>query len=267
MASVKRRVREIMMIPSAPGDTAGRAFDVFIITLIVLNTLAVVLETIPGLLDAYRPWVVAFEWFSVAVFVTEYVLRLWSITAEPEFAEPVAGRLRWMATPFAVIDLLAILPALLFAVDLRFLRVLRVLRILKLGRYADSVVILGNVLQRSRRELVTSLFLVLLALLITSSFMYFAEREAQPDDFASIPHAMWWGIIALTTTGYGDVVPVTTIGRIVGGATSIIGVAAIALPIGILSSSFVQELEARKQQKRAPQACPHCGKDIKHTKG
>lgn len=265
---VKRRVREIMQIPSAPDDIPGRTFDAFIVTLIVLNTLAVILETMPGVLDGYETWVRAFELFSVAIFVTEYILRLWSITAEPEYAHPVTGRLRWMVTPFAIIDVLAVLPALLFAVDLRFLRVLRVLRILKLGRYSDSVLILGNVLQRSRRELMTSFFVVMLALLLLSSFMYYAERDAQPDKFASIPHSMWWGIVALTTTGYGDVVPITSAGRLIGGATAILGVAAIALPVGILSSSFVQEVEARRVAKKraADTSCPHCGKDIKQVK-
>lgn len=267
MERVKRRVREILMIPSALDDVAGRAFDAFIITLIVLNTLAVIVETIPGVTTGYEAWFLAFEWFSVVVFGTEYVLRVWSITAEPQYAHPVWGRLRWMATPFAILDVLAILPALLFAVDLRFLRVLRVLRVLKIGRYSESLRILTDVMRRSRRELVTSLFLVGLALLLTSSFMYYAEREAQPDAFSSIPAAMWWGIVALTTTGYGDIVPITAWGRVLGGMTAILGVATIALPVGILSSSFVQELEARRKKKGAESIqCPHCGKDIKKEK-
>jgi len=268
MERAKTRVREIMAIPSAPGDIAGRAFDVFIMSLIVLNTIAVVLESMPGVMSAYRPWLVAFEWFSVGIFALEYLLRLWSVTTEAAYAHPVRGRLRWMATPFAVIDLLAILPALLFAVDLRFLRVLRVLRILKLGRYSDSVIILGNVLRRSRRELVTSLFVVLLALLLLASFMYYAEREAQPDKFGSIPHSLYWGIVAISTTGYGDIVPVTTAGRVLAGVTAIVGVAAIALPVGILSSSFVQEIEARRRLRAgvSESACPHCGRDIKEMR-
>lgn len=257
---LKRRVREIIMIPSAPEDTLGRAFDAVIIALIALNTLAVVVETIPGVEASFGPWLRAFELVSVVIFATEYVLRLWSITAEPQYAHPVRGRLRWMATPFAVIDLLAILPALLFAVDLRFLRVLRVLRVLKLGRYSESMRILTDVMRRSGRELLTSLFLVGLALLITSSLMFYAERDAQPETFSSIPAAMWWAIVALTTTGYGDVVPITALGRILGGATALLGVATIALPVGILSSAFVQELDARRKKKGV--ACPHCGKQF-----
>jgi len=266
-ADLKERVREIVRIPSAPDDAAGRFFDALIITLILANTFVLIAETVSGFGAGYESWLFAFEWFSVAVFVVEYLLRVWSITADPTYAHPVRGRLRWMATPMAIIDILAILPAFLtlVGIDLRFLRVLRMLRIVKLGRYADSFVILGNVLQRSRRELITSGFLVGLALLLTSSFMYYAEKDVQPESFSSIPRAMWWGVITLTTTGYGDVVPMTALGRVLGGMTAVLGVAAIALPIGILSSAFVQEIEARRKQREASGKgfpCPHCGKDI-----
>lgn len=280
---LKQRVREIVQIPSAPDDYVGRAFDAVIIALIFLNTAAVILETVPGFVDR---WGSALDWFelvSLAVFVGEYLLRLWSITAEPEYAHPVWGRLRWAMTPYALIDLVAILPALLFVrVDLRWLRVLRVIRLLKLSRYADSVQILTNVVKRSRSELLTSFALVLFALMLTSSLMYYAESSAQPEAFSSIPKAMWWGIVALTTTGYGDVVPITGLGRLLAGLTAILGVMFIALPVGILSSSFVQEIEARRKRMNyaAPilaaslnnalamrralvSTCPHCGKDIR----
>lgn len=259
---LRRRVRDIVMIPSPPGDKLGRVFDVTIVSLIVLNTAAVIVETLPSM-QPYASWFFLFEVVSVGVFIAEYALRLWSVTANPDYAHPIRGRLKWMATPMAVIDLLAIVPIFLFALDLRFLRVLRVLRILKLSRYSESTAVLANVMRRSRSELVTSLFLVILALILTSGFMYYAERDAQPEKFGSIPETMWWSIVALTTTGYGDVVPVTALGRVMGGLTAILGVASIALPVGILSSAFVQEIEARRTGKVEP--CPHCGKDIHST--
>jgi voltage-gated potassium channel len=279
---VKARVREIVQIPSAPDDVPGRLFDALIITLIVLNTIAVIIETLPGVQEQYGGALDTFEMVSVAVFIAEYLLRFWSITSEPGFGHPVTGRLRWMVTPFALIDIIAIVPAFV-GVDLRFVRVLRVLRVLKLGRYAESVQILANVLRRSRADLLTSFALVMFALVLTASFMYYAEHEAQPEAFSSIPRAMWWAIIALTTTGYGDVVPVTDYGRFLGGVTAVLGVAAIALPIGILSSSFVQEIEQRRRRnglsaallaasvnaeldakrKRASKLCPHCGKQVR----
>lgn len=259
---LKQRVREILQIPSNPGDRMGRAFDIVIITLIVLNTVAVIVETMPEIDDAYVEWLRAFELVSVVVFATEFALRIWSITTDPRYADPVRGRLRWLGTPYAIIDVLAILPALLFALDLRFLRVLRVMRVLKLGRYSESVQILSNVVKRSRRELLTSFFFLGIALILTSSFMYYAEREAQPDVFSSIPTSMWWGIVTLTTTGYGDMVPITTVGRLLGGFAVILGVASVALPVGILSSSFVQEIEARRRKDAEALSCPHCGKEV-----
>lgn len=256
--ALKRRVYEIIKIPSPPGDRLGQAFDTFIVTLIALNAFAIVFESVGDNAERYREWLTAFELLSLVVFATEFLLRVWSITADPRYARPVTGRLRFLATPFALVDLLAILPSIFLALDLRVVRVLRMLRLLKLGRYSESLRVLGNVLRRSREELLMSLFVVGLMLTLAASFMYYAEHAAQPDKFSSIPAAMWWAIVALSTTGYGDIVPVTTAGKILGGITALLGVATIALPVGILSSGFIQELNMRRQKP----ACPHCGKDI-----
>lgn len=255
---LKQRVFEILKIPSQEEDRLGRAFDTFIVTLIALNAFAVVFETIGDNDVRYGAWLRAFELLSLVVFGTEFALRVWSITADPAYARPVSGRLRFLATPFAIVDLLAILPSLLLALDLRVVRVLRMLRLLKLGRYSESLRVLGNVLRRSREELLMSLFLLGLSLTITASFMYYAEQEAQPEAFSSIPDAMWWAIIALSTTGYGDVVPVTVMGKVLGGFTALLGIASIALPVGILSSNFIAELNSRRRKP----ACPHCGKEL-----
>ena len=255
---VKRRVSEVLDIPSAPDDVPGRWFDRLIVTLIALNVVIVVVESIASVHATYRRWFDAFEVFSLAVFAAEYALRVWSITAKPEFAHPVWGRLRFVVTPFAVIDLLAIAPAFFFAVDLRFIRVLRMLRLLKLTKYSDSFRVLANVARRSREELLMALSVVLVALLLVSSLMYYAERDVQPEKFSSIPQSLYWGVIAITTTGYGDVYPVTNVGKVLAGVTALIGVATIALPVGILASGFVEELNRRRRQE----ACPHCGKEL-----
>lgn len=256
---MKRRVSEILDIPSAPDDAAGRWFDRFIVTLITLNVIVVVVESLEGA-ERYARFFRAFELLSLVVFSVEYAMRVWSVTAKAEYAHPVTGRLRFMASPFALIDLLAIAPALFPAqflgADLRAVRVLRMLRLLKLTKYSDSFRILTTVLRRSRDELLTAFSLVMVALLLVSTFMYYAEHEAQSDKFSSIPAAMYWGVISLTTTGYGDVVPVTPLGKVLAGATAILGVAVIALPVGILASGFVEELNRRRRQE----ACPHCGK-------
>lgn len=258
---LQRRVADILEIPSPPGDVPGRVFDVSITTLIALNAVAVVLETVPGIHAQYGAWFTAFELVSVTVFLVEYALRLWIAPVYPEYSDPVRGRVRFALTPMAVIDALAILPGLILPfLDLRFLRVLRLLRLLKLSRYSESLQIFVNVVASRGREITMALFLVGLALIMTSSFMYYAEHDAQPEEFGSIPQAFYWSIVTLTTVGYGDVVPVTVAGKMLAGVTAILGVGVIALPVGILASGFVTELEKRGKKKAQP--CPHCGKDV-----
>lgn len=270
MGRAKQRTFEILQIPSAPEDVPGRVFDAFIIVLICLNVAAVLFESVGDNHATYAWLLQPFETISLIVFAAEYALRVWSVTADPAYASPVAGRLRFIASPYALIDLLAIAPVLLTAflvLDLRFLRVVRLLRLLKLTKYSESTVILGRVLRSRRQALGTALFVVLIALFIVSSLMYFAEHEAQPDKFSSIPASMWWGVVALTTTGYGDVVPVTALGQVLGGLTAVVGVGVIALPVGILASGFIEELDKAKAQRvtvkpAVPTACPHCGKQL-----
>jgi len=165
----------------------------------------------------------------------------------------------------ALVDLLAILPfylPMLLPIDLRFLRALRLMRLfrlLKMGRYVKSLRLMRHVLARRKEELLITLFSVLLLLVLSSSLMYFIEREAQPDKFASIPAAMWWGIATLTTIGYGDMYPVTALGKILGGFIALLGIGLFALPAGILASGFAAEIQQRDHPGKR---CPHCGERI-----
>lgn len=261
MAPVPLRARVRRLVESDPTSPASRWVDRVVLTLIVLNVLAVMLESIPEYDARYREALRAFELASVAVFAVEYLLRLWAVVEDPRFAHPVLGRLRWMATPLALVDLLAILPAFFLGQDLRVARVLRLLRLLKLGRYWESLRVLGHVFRTRRNDLLSSFLVVMVVLVVASSLMYYAEREAQPERFSSIPASMWWGVVTLTTVGYGDVVPVTAAGKLVGSLTALAGVLALALPVGILASGFTTELESRR---RKPEPCPHCGKDLPH---
>lgn len=262
-ASLKTRVYEVLIAHPAAGQ-ASRAVAALITVLIALNVLAVVLETVPSLHARYGGAFYAFEVFSVAVFTVEYVLRLWTCALDPRFAGPVTGRLRFAVTPMAVVDLMAVAPFYLpmVSADLRFLRatrLFRLLRVLKLGRYSESLRIFGNVLRARRADLIVALFAALLLLVFASAFMYFVERDAQPQAFSSIPATMWWGVVTLTTVGYGDVYPLTPVGRVLGAVIALFGVGLFALPAGILASGFAEEIQ-KKPGTRA--TCPHCGREI-----
>lgn len=259
-------VRERVYHFIEPSYEPGRIVDVAIILLILLNIVALILETVEPIYNLNRFAFDLFEDFSLAVFTIEYVVRLWAITANPRFSRPVAGRIRFALTPLALIDLLAILPLLLPppSVDARFIRMVRVLRIfrvLKLVRYFRALRLLGQVIADRKEELV-SIFLVLLILLaISSSLMYLVEHEDQPEVFTSIPATMWWSIVTLTTVGYGDTYPITALGQTIAAIIAILGIGMFALPAGILGAGFVEALAAHRSED-PKHHCPHCGKPL-----
>lgn len=266
--SLKYRVYKVLEF-AEPKDWLSKAFDLFILALIFLNLVAVALETVDSFFKAYQLWFRTFEIFSVVVFTVEYVLRIWSCTVKPHYRHPFWGRVRFIFTPLALIDLLAIIPFYLSLLPPqlrvgRALRLFRLFRVLKLNRYTDSLKILGRVFRLKQEELLLSLFVLSILLALASSLIYFAEHSEQPEAFSSIPKAMWWGTITLTTVGYGDVYPVTLIGRILGAVLAVLGIGLFALPAGILASGFSEELQARKAKKRRNdnQTCPHCGQVI-----
>ena len=246
----RQRVYEILDATRSE-DSAGRVVDAVLIALISANAIAVVIESVPSIALAWQPYFHAFETFSVAVFSIEYAFRVWSATESPDprFRAPVIGRLRYMISPMAVIDLVAILPfylAFFVDADLRILRVLRLLRIFKLTRYASSISLLSQVLKEESRSIGVAMFLLLLLLVIAASFTYLAEQHAQPEAFGSIPTAIWWAVITMTTVGYGDVVPVTVLGKILGAILGVIGVGMVALPAGLLASGFMGAVRRRR---------------------
>ncbi len=259
------RARLFTILEGGPAaDWVDKAFDSAMVTLIVLNTAAVMLETVDSLSARYAGAFHTFEVFSVAVFSVEYVLRLYACVSDKRYGHPLTGRLRFAATPLALVDLLAILPALLAmtACDLRFIRILRIFRIARLfkaGRYSKTLQLLGGVLTAKRQELLATLLGALPLLVCASGAMYYAEHEAQPKQFASIPAAMWWTIVTLTTVGYGDCFPVTVLGKAVAGVTALLGIGMFALPAGIVASGFAEVLA---QRRAGPRTCPHCGKEI-----
>ena len=246
----RRQVHDILEV-GGDAHPAGRAVNAFIIILIFLNAIAFAAETVDEIAARYGTYLDAFNVFSVIVFSIEYVLRLWSAVDIPMLSRLPhwRARLRFALRPIMIIDLLAVLPWYLqqfVAMDLRVLRVLRLFRLLKLVRYSPALQTLGRVIADEYRALLGALLVILVLLLFASTAIYFLERDAQPDKFGSVPAAAWWALATLTTVGYGDVVPITPLGKLLGGIVMLLGVGMIALPVAIIATGFSQE-SARHQ--------------------
>ncbi len=236
---------------STSSDRPSRILNLALIVLIMLNVLAIFAETEESIYLQYQEYFWRFEVFSVAIFSMEYIARVWSsvdLVDNKETSDFVA-RIKYMLTPMALIDLIAILPfylSLYLSIDLRFLRVLRMLRMFKLTRYSPAMGAMLDVIQKESDSLIAAIVILLMMLVIASSGIYLLEHDVQPDTFGSIPDAMWWAMITLTTVGYGDVVPLTTMGKIFAGVIGLIGVGMVALPAAILASGFAENLNHRK---------------------
>jgi voltage-gated potassium channel len=227
-----------------------------------------VLETVDHLNARFSSIFYAIEIVSITVFTLEYLLRLWIAPLDPKYAHPFWGRVRYAFSLFAIIDLLAILPAflpLIFTFDLRilrFLRILRLFRLFKLSGYVRSLHSLQDVVRSKKEELLVTVGMIGVLLLFASSLMYLVENDAQPDKFPDIPSAMWWGIVTITTVGYGDVSPITPLGKFLGGCIAFLGLGMFALPTGILAGGFADEIKKRHDSEKVCPPCPHCGGDI-----
>ncbi|MBX3727741.1 MAG: ion transporter [Candidatus Sumerlaeia bacterium] len=258
--AIRRRIWEIVEV-AREGDRISHAFDLSILVLIFLNAAAVVFGSVEEVRQQWGAQLAAFEVFSVLVFTLEYLARLWSCTVDPRFAGPVRGRLRAALQPLTLVDLLAILPFYLpfLGIDLRSLRVLRLMRLFRLakvGRYYSALGLLRDAVTARREELILSTVLMGLLLVVSSSLLYYCEHTAQPEVFSSIPATMWWAVATLTTVGYGDIYPVTVLGRLCAGVVAILGIGMFALPTSILGAGFLDAIS----RKNAARTCPHCGK-------
>ena len=239
------------------GDHLSIRCDLFLSILIIVNLIAVCLETIDSLFVAYKTIFVAVELVSVSIFSIEYVLRIWSRPAAPEeYGKTAASkRLGYIFSFTGIIDLLAILPSilplLLGGVDLRWLRILRLMRLLKFSHYSSALEDLFSAVQHEWRSFAATLYLLILAILISSSLIYVFEQNVQPEHFGSIPDAMWWTVVTLTTVGYGDIVPMTVAGKLVATITALMGVCVVALLTGIVATGFTNQVSMRRNQLEA----------------
>lgn len=273
MKKLRKRVHQALDFEK--DDLALDRFVGFaILSLIALNVVAVIVESIPGIYRTYRVYFDAFELFSLAVFTLEYLLRIWSCVEERAPGSPMRERLRYLVSPLGLIDLMAILPFYLsggldpfqgLQNSMRSARVFRLFalfRVLKISRYSRAFTTLGRVIQLRREELVISAALGSMLLLCSSALMYLLERQANPDDFSSIPKSMWWGITTLTTVGYGDSTPTTPTGKLVAGFIQILGLVMFAIPAGVLAGGFSDELQ-RQRHEAGDASCPHCGGSLR----
>jgi len=250
MSELRRRAYGIL--ENAAGERKGRLLNSLLIGLIIANVAAIVMSSVAAIGERYRGWFELFEWFSVLLFTLEYLTRVWAAVERDDghYKTPIRGRIRYMLSPLALIDLLAILPfylAFLVPVDLRFMRIFRLFMIFKLTRYHASMSLLVRVLRNEAGPIAAALFVLATLLMVAASFAFIAEHEAQPQVFASIPDAMWWAIVTMTTVGYGDMVPVTPIGKLIGGVIAVIGLGMVALPAGLLAAGFSEQLHQRKR--------------------
>lgn len=229
----------------------------FIYGLIILNVIALILESYESIDLKYSLFFWYFEVISLCVFSIEYIARVYSYNA---YGEP---RRDFLFSFYGIIDALAIIPfclPFLISFDLRIIRILRLfrlIRVFKFGRLSKSFNTIKEVLINTKTEMFMTMSMALVLLLISSTLMYYAESEVQPDKFKSIGHSFWWAIATLTTVGYGDIYPITTLGKILSSVIAIIGIGFVALPTGILSSAFMDHLKSNKDE-----SCPHCGEKL-----
>jgi voltage-gated potassium channel len=232
-------------------DIPSQVFDWTMVILIIVNVGAITLETVDSLHATWGPTFWWIEIVTVAAFTFEYAARLWVSDQHLPLRRhgPFRARLRYVVSPFAIIDVVAIAPfyvsLFVAGTDLRILLVFRLMRLLKLARYSPALATLGRVLKEERRALGAAIFVMMVILTIAATAMYHAEREVQPEVFGSIPNAMWWAIATLTTVGYGDTIPQTGLGRLIGGVVMVIGIGMFAIPIGIIASGFSSEIHRR----------------------
>jgi voltage-gated potassium channel len=262
-----RRWAYDLLEPSISGSRAARSIELLLIILIFLNIIAIILESVKEINAEYHPFFHFLETFSVIIFSIEYFLRVWTSVENPKYRH---SRKHYIFSGMAVIDLLSILPFYLdlllgfIAFDLLFLRVIRLFRLfrlLKIARYLKALNIMQAVIKERKEQILVSIMFILFLLVIVSTIMFYVENEAQPKQFSSIPATMWWGIATLTTVGYGDMIPVTPFGKVLGGMIAILGIGLFALPAGIFSSGLTEYMYGKKKHN-TPKRCPHCGGEL-----
>ena len=249
LKDLRRRVYHVLE-QGPVGDRVSKAVDRFLVVLIVVNLIAVALESMPQYGLRYATTFALIEFFSLVIFTVEYALRLWSAVEHGphQHLSPRRSRLKYVLSPAGIIDLIAVLPfwfALILPGDLRFVLVFRMVRFFKFARYSPAMRSLLDVLYNERRALFGCLVIALGSALVAAALMHLAEGKVQPDKLGTIPDAFWWAIVTIGTIGYGDVVPVTALGKLIATGTIFTGLVMMALPVGIIATAFAEQIQRR----------------------
>ena len=230
----------------------SRLINISLMLLILANVASIVAASEESINQRYGDYFHYFEMFSLIVFTIEYLIRVWVSVerSEKDLTHPLKSRFRYLFTPMALVDLLAILPSvfLLLGSDFLILRVLRLVRIFKLTRYSRSMELLITVSKQEAETILSAIFILIILIIISATGIHIVEGDIQPEEFGSIPRALWWATVTLTTVGYGDVVPITALGRMLGIIIVITGIGMAALPAGILASGFTSEIGRRRER-------------------
>lgn len=264
---MKKRIFEIVSVADE-GDKVSRVFDITIIVLIIINVATIIISTF----DISEAMHLAFgyiEIVSVIIFTIEYVVRIWTADFFYPELKPTKARTKYIFSAMALIDLLAILPfyiPFIIPIDLRILRTLRIIRLFRLfkvNRYTNALNAVGDVLKKKANQLISSLLVICLLMIITSVLMYNVENPVQPDVFVNAFSGLWWSVATFTTVGYGDIYPITVVGKIISSIIAFLGIALVAVPTGIISAGFVEKIsEDKKDASSDKKYCPYCGKSI-----
>ena len=246
---LRRRVYQVLE-QGPVGDWLSMAVDRLLVALIMINLIAIALESMPEYQERYATAFALIEYFSLAVFTVEYGLRLWcAVEHGPhQHLAPRRARLKYALSPAGIVDLVAVLPfwfAMLLPADLRTVLVFRLVRFFKFARYSPAMRSLLDVLYRERRALFGCLVITLGSAVVAAALMHLAEAKVQPDKLGTIPEALWWAIVTIGTIGYGDVVPVTALGKLIATGTIFVGLVMMALPVGIIATAFADEIHRR----------------------
>ena len=239
--------------PSRFGGEINKFFDLFIIFWVLLSVLSVLLETVTAVHYILALEFAVMDSIAVGVFTTEYLMRMYSVVEDPKFKAAYAGRAKYAFTPGAIIDAIAVLPFFLEALlhhlfDLRFLRIFRMMRLLKLTRFSDATKLVWDGIRREAGTIGASFFVMLLVIIVFGAVGYLFEHAAQPDKIDSIPTSIYWSVITLGSVGYGDISPITPMGRIIASLMALLGIALIAIPSGILAAAFTDQLRIEREK-------------------